>query len=162
MLNPSKADGTEDDPTIRRVVDYAKQWGYGSVVVVNLFAFRATRPDVMFDAIKEGVDVIGHYNDACIRAAVAISERVVFAWGGNGHVLDRATAVAGIVGDAYCLEMSGHGFPKHPLYLKKTVKPRLIHLKTKDKFQFIVPLPEHNRPLPARLVMDEGKMHVTV
>lgn len=44
MLNPSTADATNDDPTIRRCTRFAQFWGYGAIEVVNLFAYRATRP----------------------------------------------------------------------------------------------------------------------
>jgi hypothetical protein len=44
MLNPSTADADVDDPTIRRVINFAKSWNYGGVYVVNLYAFRSTDP----------------------------------------------------------------------------------------------------------------------
>ncbi|GHX72979.1 hypothetical protein VCSRO16_3593 [Vibrio cholerae] len=41
-LNPSTADEKNDDPTLRRCINFAKSWGYGGVCMANLFAFRAT------------------------------------------------------------------------------------------------------------------------
>ncbi len=58
MLNPSTADATEDDPTIRRCLGFAKEWGYGSLVVVNLFALRSPNPD----ALRENDDPVGPEN----------------------------------------------------------------------------------------------------
>ena len=49
-LNPSTADETVDDPTIRRCINFAKEWGYGQLVMTNLFAFRATKPAEMMRA----------------------------------------------------------------------------------------------------------------
>lgn len=41
-LNPSTADEKTDDPTIRKCINYAKCWGYGKILMANLFAFRST------------------------------------------------------------------------------------------------------------------------
>jgi len=46
-LNPSTADETENDPTIRRCIGFAKREGCGGLVMLNLFAVRATDPRVM-------------------------------------------------------------------------------------------------------------------
>jgi hypothetical protein len=59
MLNPSTADANLDDPTIRRCKGFAKDWGYGRLIIVNLFAFRATDPRDMWKAHELGVNVIG-------------------------------------------------------------------------------------------------------
>lgn len=58
-LNPSTADETEDDPTIRRCINFAKTWGYGGLCMTNLFAYRATQPEDM----KRASDPIGNKND---------------------------------------------------------------------------------------------------
>ena len=58
-LNPSTADEVQDDPTIRRCIGYAKEWGYGAFCMTNIFAFRATDPRVM----KAQADPVGPEND---------------------------------------------------------------------------------------------------
>lgn len=58
MLNPSTADANIDDPTIRRVISFAKSWGYGGVYVGNLFAFRSTDPK----GLKQIADPVGENN----------------------------------------------------------------------------------------------------
>ena len=61
MLNPSTADADVDDPTIRRVVNFAKSWGYGGVFVGNLYAFRSTDPKgLRYIDNPVGEDNIGH------------------------------------------------------------------------------------------------------
>ena len=61
-LNPSTADETTDDPTIRRCINFAKSWGYGGLYMVNLFAYRSTNPN----NIRIVDNPIGDDNDSCI------------------------------------------------------------------------------------------------
>lgn len=61
-LNPSTADETRDDPTIRRCIGFAKLWGYGALCMTNLFAFRATKPRDM----RQAADPIGPENMALL------------------------------------------------------------------------------------------------
>lgn len=77
MLNPSTADGTQDDPTICRCINFAKSWGMGGLMVVNLFAWRATKPDDLLRA----ADPIGPENDRYIDEACRMAQFVVAAWG---------------------------------------------------------------------------------
>ncbi len=59
LLNPSTADAENDDPTLRRCMGFARAWGYGSLQIVNLFAYRATVPD----ALRWVADAVGPEND---------------------------------------------------------------------------------------------------
>lgn len=121
MLNPSTADANIDDPTIRRCVGFAKQWGYGSLEVVNLFAFRATNPD----ELKQCVDPIGPDNNIHIWRAAMQAEQIILAWGTKGSLLNRDKLVLEILYSfrTYCLDVSKEGHPKHPLYIKGDVTP---------------------------------------
>lgn len=113
-LNPSTADETRDDPTIRRCISFAKREGCGKLVMLNLFAFRATRPADMFAAI----DPVGPENDATIRA-YAMESRTKFAvaaWGAI-HAPERIAEVAAMFDTLYCLSKTQSGQPRHPLYL---------------------------------------------
>jgi hypothetical protein len=159
MLNPSTANEHKDDATIRRLIAFCKLWGYGGFSVYNLFAYRATNPDVMWQAHKDGEDIIGPKNDEWLELVAASDCKVVFAWGGNGHILNRALTVSIFFKQAYCIETSGHGFPKHPLYLKADSKLNLVHLDAEGK-NFIIPTAQHQRPMPAMLVLEDGGMKV--
>lgn len=114
-LNPSTADETKDDPTIRRCVGFARDWRYGGIYMLNLFAFRATSPKVM----KAAVDPVGLENDWYIRDYAGFrSKRVIAAWGTHGDHRNRAQHFAGKCELALaCLGLTKGGCPKHPLYL---------------------------------------------
>lgn len=120
MLNPSTADAVEDDPTIRRCMNFAKREGCEYIEVVNLFAFRATDPKIM----KAAVDPIGPENDLVIRQALQDVEKVVCAWGAHGSFMARDKVVLDIIHQSghtpMALGVTQAGLPRHPLYLKNT------------------------------------------
>lgn len=118
MLNPSTADATVDDPTIRRCIGFAKSWGCGSLVVVNLFAYRTARPALM----KLVSDPVGPENDQHIRAAVTAAAVVVAAWGVDGSYRARAREVLPLLQAPFCLGMTKAGAPRHPLFLRGDTK----------------------------------------
>lgn len=119
MLNPSTADESQDDPTIRRCIGYAKRDGFGGVEIVNLFAFRSTDPTGLVTAR----DPVGEPdNNQHIRNVCAV-ETVVCAWGRNGVLDARDRVVMAILSavDAkpVCLGVNADGTPVHPLYQPK-------------------------------------------
>ena len=119
MLNPSTADAAQDDPTIRRCVGFAKSWGCGMLEVVNLYAFRATKPVDMFAAI----DPVGPANDSHIAAAAHRAKIIVAAWGASAKA-DRASAVLRNLSDhaVHALGVTNNGSPRHPLYLRSDAR----------------------------------------
>lgn len=114
-LNPSAADETKDDPTVRRCQGYARLWGFGGLVMLNLFAYRATNPA----DLKATGDPVGPINDAALRRETA-GRRVLAAWGVHGAYRDRAPAVLRLLAgrDVVCLARTKAGFPRHPLYCR--------------------------------------------
>lgn len=120
MCNPSTADAEIDDPTIRRCIGFAKAWGYGGIVVRNLYALRAADPKELW---KPEVRPAGPDNDSYLLDAVD-DPVTVCAWGVNGR---RGDAVINALSDAgvalHYLEMTRAGKPKHPLYLRGDLKP---------------------------------------
>lgn len=120
MLNPSTADGTRDDPTIRRCVGFARAWGCGGLVVVNLFAFRSPRPsDLAIVPDPVGPENDTHVLDVCQDAAI-----VVAAWGAEPVARDRAEHVVQLLAGVRleCLGKTKGGFPRHPLYVPTTAE----------------------------------------
>jgi hypothetical protein len=129
MLNPSTADADRDDPTVRRCVAFARAWGCAGLVVVNLFAFRATDPYAMRE---QGAAAVGPENDAHIRAAVIECSPVVCAWGAHGGFLLRDAAVRELIRRSglpwgMCLGLTKGGHPRHPLYVPATTLPVPYH-----------------------------------
>lgn len=116
MLNPSTADARQDDPTIRRCRGFARREGCGGLVVVNLFAFRATSPADM----KAARDPVGPQNDATlIRVLDDADGPIIAAWGAHGSYRGRDREVAGLIDAPWmCLGLTKAGAPRHPLYVK--------------------------------------------
>lgn len=116
MLNPSTADGTQDDATIRRCIGFAKRHGLSGLRVVNLFALRSTNPA----ALRSHPDPVGPRNDEFILEA-AKDSLMVAAWGAHGFAGFRAAEVAAtLAGAGVSLQAWGTtkaGHPGHPLYL---------------------------------------------
>lgn len=118
MLNPSTADESVDDPTIRRCIGFAKAWGCNALTVVNLYALRATDPE----ALRTHADPVGPENDATIAAAVAATDIIVCAWGAFNLSPLRVRRVWPLLNlselrPPQCLGTTKDGHPKHPLYL---------------------------------------------
>ena len=123
-LNPSTADEVTLDQTAAAVCRYSRQWGFSEVVMLNLFAFRATDPR----DLKRAADPIGPDNDKHLLTEVRAAERVIACWGGHGrfrgrdqHVSDLLAAI-GIKFE--CLLKNKTGAPRHPLYLKLGIRPK--------------------------------------
>ena len=118
MLNPSTADEQVLDPTVRRCVGFAQDWGYDGIYVTNLFAFRATDPAQIYAIM----DPVGPANDKYIIETASHAAIVVCAWGTHGKLNGRGLEVAAKVEQFHpqCLGLTKKGFPKHPLYLRRT------------------------------------------
>jgi hypothetical protein len=117
LLNPSTADEERNDPTIRRCIGFARAWEFGSVEVVNLFAYRTTDYKELF---KVG-DPIGKENNYYLIQAVERCSTVVVGWGTWGTLLARDRQVLSLIAgrkDVHCLGITKNGQPRHPLYLK--------------------------------------------
>ncbi len=122
MLNPSTADGLQDDPTIRRCVSFAMAWGYDTLSVRNIYAYRATDPKDLPDTIAGATG--GERGDSELLTALS-ANLVVAAWGSTlPHHGTRERIVLSMfrqrapAKEIYCLGTTKHGHPRHPLYVK--------------------------------------------
>lgn len=120
-LNPSTADETKDDPTIRRCIGFARDWGFGSLYMTNLFAYSATLPKDM----KKATAPTGPENDQWIIKTAEMSGLVIAAWGRDGGFRERDRIVCHLLAghNLRCFRISEKtGRPEHPLYLPSELK----------------------------------------
>lgn len=119
-LNPSTADETKDDNTIRKEIAFAKRDGFGGLLKLNLYAYRATQPSEMWKAEKQGVDIIGGERNWCESlqgyAKQFSCATVIAAWGRHGK--KRGIGIIQRWPGLKCFGLNDDGTPKHPLYLK--------------------------------------------
>jgi hypothetical protein len=128
MLNPGADDTLEDD---LKVVKFSRAWGYGGLVVVNLFAYRASDPSELLQALNGGTNVVGRFNDQHIMVAMDMCPKLtVAAWGSDGNMGCRAARMFKLCREAlgggrvlHSLKVNGDGTPSHPLYLPDNSTP---------------------------------------
>ncbi len=147
-LNPSRADGVRDDPTLRRLVGFARCWGYGALEVVNLFARISPAPA----ALKRVGDPVGESNDAWLQraqegaicstrpGACPVAPAIWLGWGNQGAWRGRDQQVLALLQTAdtmrqcrpvWCLGLTAAGQPRHPLYVAAaTARQRLVLAQT--------------------------------
>lgn len=122
-LNPSTADETQDDPTIRKCVGFAKRWGYGALCMTNLFAFRATSPKDM----RKYPRPIGEDNLITLVQLGQQAGIVIACWGVNGCFNHRDRYVESVLKaegvKLHYLRLTKGGQPEHPLYVPYEVTP---------------------------------------
>lgn len=123
LCNPSTATHEKSDPTITRMVGFARAWGYGVLELANIFALRSTDPKVLYSH----PDPVGPENNAAIVHLARRAEVVLCAWGTHGAHLRRGDEVLELIRRAgakpVALKLTKDGFPQHPLYLKANSQP---------------------------------------
>ena len=114
-LNPSTADESQLDPTLRRIARFSERDGYDGFWMANIFGLRTPYPKEMM----AHADPVGPGNDASLLAAAARCEKIVAAWGVSGAYQARAEAVVRLLAPhkLWCLSTTAAGHPRHPLYV---------------------------------------------
>lgn len=122
-LNPSTADETKDDATIRVCRGFAQRWGFGAMCMTNLFAFRATDPK----AIKAQTNPMGEDNMHHLLQVSSEARLVVAAWGCNGTIFNQDLNVKEKLSQVgvklHCLLKTDGGHPRHPLRIRRETMP---------------------------------------
>lgn len=122
-LNPSTANEETDDPTIRRVKQFASDWGYGGVYMMNLFAYVTPYPE----ELKKCRDPLGD-NDVWLEKKASECESIIFAWGSFDEAAERAKHIMEKF-HGYALVINKDGSPRHPLYVKSNTNPIPFKIK---------------------------------
>lgn len=124
LLNPSTADATKDDPTVRKCVGFARRWNFGGMAIVNLFAYRSTDPRALVIARDAAKNITGPGNADAIKRFASCAQRIVFGWGRalpkelRGHVQNVVEIIeAAAFARPRCLGFTQDGQPRHPLML---------------------------------------------
>jgi hypothetical protein len=132
-LNPSTANESTDDPTIRRVKGFAKEWGFGGVYMVNLFGIVSSDPSI----IIQSPEPVGKDNNRWIKAIAKRVQTVVFAWGAftAAKASQQDSLITNQFPKAIALRKTKDGFPGHPLYVPSNVKP--IYFSTGEPWEGI-------------------------
>lgn len=125
-LNPSTANETTDDPTVRRCMGFTEDWGYKGFQVLNLFALVST----VFPLPATASECVGADNDTFLTRASVLSDKVIAGWGNMGASYpERVATVTNILTncrDVYCLALTKTGNPRHPLYVPKLPESNLV------------------------------------
>lgn len=129
MLNPSVADGTKDDPTIRKCVGFAKKWSYTGINVVNVYAWRATDPR---ELKKQGIPkILGPENFDHVRRAIATTSLHIAAWGTHLRTLPFDIHMLLQKHPLQCLGTTKDGQPRHPLMVAYETPLEGFHLPSR-------------------------------
>lgn len=121
-LNPSKADARVDDPTVKKLIFITRRFGYNALMLLNLFAYRATDPKELLKV----EDPIGPMNNEILESYCSGIGDIVLAWGNGGTYMERGREVMNMLLPTNkllkCFGKTGQGHPCHPLYLPKETK----------------------------------------
>jgi hypothetical protein len=114
-LNPSTANESRDDPTLRRAIGFARRLGFAALAMTNLFAYRATDRAVL----GRIDDPIGPKNDRWLLAIARRASLIVACWGADRIAQRRGDDVLEMLRplELYALDFTAAGHPKHPLYI---------------------------------------------
>ncbi len=118
LLNPSYADGENDDQTLRRCRRFSQQRNCGGLEIVNLFAYRTPDPETLLHTCNP----VGDENDEYVKKAIERATVIVVAWGAwgaKGMYRQRAQAVLTRLSQypekqLLCLGITLEGCPRHP------------------------------------------------
>lgn len=132
MLNPSEADDKFDDRAVLRCIDFAQQWGFGSLEIVNLFAYCSSDRTVL----KKVDNPVGSKNDQAIQRAALNSDTIIVAWGNDGVLKKRDLEVLHLLReyDLYCMGLTDSKKPKYPARLASSTK----YIKYRDGMPLVV------------------------
>ena len=114
MLNPSMADDKNDDPTIRRLINFTKKFNYGGFLVSNIFTKITSNPKKLDKS--RGMTKT---NFEKLLKLINKVDQIVYAWGNS---VEEPKILKDLISNPKCFGKNYNGTPKHPLYLQKNSK----------------------------------------
>lgn len=142
-LNPSKADEYRDDLTVKKCQKWAKTWGFNRLLLANIFAYKATDPQILYGLEKDPISQPKNplENNFQLARAIEYADRIVVAWGVHGAHLDRGLEVLQLISrigkTAYCFGLTIGGYPKHPSRLAYATPLHRVVVDDEQKLQLI-------------------------
>lgn len=132
MLNPSKADATIDDNTIKSCMRFARRECADVMTVVNLFGLRSTDPKFLYGH----PDPIGPDNDNHVASEIMRHDksRIIAAWGREKIAQEKGALLRAAYGPFMCLGQNQDGSPHHPLYLPTITPLHEIYSISDERF----------------------------
>jgi hypothetical protein len=133
-INPSTADASQDDPTIRRLTQFAQANGFGGFLMLNLFAYRASKTHVLRDKIHvvSLEHIIGPENDKYLKTNIKKADKVICMWGRYAKLpsINRAMKVYDMIpkDKRFCFGYNNDDSPTHPLFSPNPLTLRPFHL----------------------------------
>ncbi len=111
-INPSKADETENDNTIEKVIKISIHNGFGGLYMLNLYSFITSNPkNILFCKASQKV------NNEYLYRYGQVASKIVMCYGNGTKRMDgRKREVMEMFPESYCLHINKNGSPKHPLY----------------------------------------------
>lgn len=166
-LNPSRADGQRDDPTLRRLVGFGRRWGFGSLEVLNLFGRISPSPAVL----RRAADPVGADTDAWLQRRLATQPEATLwlGWGNQGTWRGRDRAVLALLHHhpllqgrgLWTLGLTAAGQPRHPLYVAGTVALQALAWHNPEALGHPVGSPEFSVPPPPAATPCHAPLAVT-
>lgn len=114
MLNPSIANEDIDDPTIKRLISFTREFKYGGFFVANLFTYITPYSKTLDTSIG-----LTKLNLKTIKNLVNKVDEVIYAWGNS---IKEPQELKNLVKNPKCFGKNLNGTPKHPLYLSSNSK----------------------------------------
>lgn len=116
-LNPSTANASNDDPTIRCVKAHSKRWGYGGIYMLNLYPFITPYPAEL--KISEGDEE----NLRHLRECAELCQVIICAWGAFPIAKPAGQQIISMFPQVMAMKINADGSPHHPLYLPNKTIP---------------------------------------
>ncbi len=131
-LNPSKANSTNNDRTLIRIINFCSRWNYKNIYIINLFGLISTSPN----KLSKSNDPIGKNNDLITLKSLEFWQEntncdLWLGWGDKGQLNGRDHKVLKLIKfflnlksnknnyskRVLSLGLSQKGNPRHPLYM---------------------------------------------